>query len=275
MSARDVDNMASTGSGARPVVRVGRLYGHSIQALGARHLFPDATVALEVDGNEIRCVLLGDASGQMRRVECDDHLLGELARRAVVDLDEPTAPAAGARLPECLVTRAAILLGSAAMGGKAVLTGDTVLDTEFLQRLWSRLLALQGNVSLLISPEAIFAGAFGAAILAARRVTRTSRPFVSRLHGSIRRESSRGQQSVAELTHERRLSLSVREVLGMEPMPPDDTGAVRDALAVVDTSIYLIRKHLGDLALADEYLAKHLSRMEESVRRASAALEGE
>ncbi len=60
----------------------------------------------------------------------------------------------------------------------------------------------------------------------------------------------------------------------MEPMPPDDAGAVRDALAVVDTSIYLIRKHLTDHALADEYLAKHLARMEESVRRAAVALVG-
>jgi benzoyl-CoA reductase subunit D len=178
LSARDVDNMASTGSGARPTVRVGRLYGRSVLALGARHLFPDATVALEVDGNEILCVLLRDASGRMRRVECDDPRWGELARRVVVDLDESSATSSGGALPECLVTRAAVLLCSPALGGKVVLTGEMVLDPDLLQRLWSRLLVLQSNVSLLISPDAIFAGAYGAAILAARRFTRLSNPFV-------------------------------------------------------------------------------------------------
>jgi benzoyl-CoA reductase subunit D len=178
LSVRDVDNIASTGSAPRPLVRVGRLYGRSSQALGARLLFPDATVALELDGNEVRCVLLRDASGRMRRVECDDPRWGELARRAVVDLDEASAPNAGAPVPECLVTRAAILLCSPALGGKVVLTGEMVLDPGVVQRLWSRLLALQSNVSLLISPDAIFAGAYGAAILAARRFNRIPEPFV-------------------------------------------------------------------------------------------------
>jgi hypothetical protein len=58
-------------------------------------------------------------------------------------------------------------------------------------------------------------------------------------------------------------------------MPPDDAGTVRDALAVVDSSIYLIRKHLNDHGLENEYLARHLARMEESVRRASVALDTE
>ncbi len=179
LSARDVDNMASTGSSARPLVRVGRFYGRSSQALGARLLFPEANVALDLDENEVRCVLLRDASGRMRQVECDDPRWGELARRAVVDLDEPSAPAAGAPIPECPVTRAAMLLCSPALGGKVVLTGEMVLDAGVVQRLWSRLLALQSNVSLLISPQAIFAGAYGAAILAARRFNRIANPFVS------------------------------------------------------------------------------------------------
>jgi benzoyl-CoA reductase subunit D len=179
LSAGDVDNMASTGSGARPAVRVGRVYGHSVQALGARLLFPDATVALEVEGDEILCVLLRDGRGRMRRVECDDPQWAVLARRVAVDLDESSAPSAGVPLPECLVTRAAILLCSPALGGKVVVTGEMVLDTGLVQRLWSRLLALQSNVSLLLSPDAIFAGAYGAAILAARRFTRLPNPFVS------------------------------------------------------------------------------------------------
>jgi len=156
VSARDVDNVATTGSGARPLVRVGHLYGRSSQALGARLLFPEADVAVELDGNEVRCVLLRDASGRMRRVECDDPRLGDA----------------------CLVTRAAMLLCSPALSGKVVLTGEMLLDPDVVQRLWSRLLALQSNVSLLISPQAIFAGAYGAAILAARRFNRLPNPFV-------------------------------------------------------------------------------------------------
>jgi hypothetical protein len=60
----------------------------------------------------------------------------------------------------------------------------------------------------------------------------------------------------------------------MEPVAPEDAGRVRDALSVVDTSVFLIRKHLSDHGLADEYLAKHLSRVEESLRRAALILHG-
>ena len=49
---------------------------------------------------------------------------------------------------------------------------------------------------------------------------------------------------------------------------------MRDALAVVDTSAYLIREYLRENGLVDDYLAKHLSRIEENVRRASVALDG-
>jgi benzoyl-CoA reductase subunit D len=176
LSVRDVDNIASTGSAARNVARVGHLYGHSGQALGARLLFPDATVALEADVDQIHCVLLRANSGRTRRTASDEPT-GALAHRAVVH-DEPWAPSAGAPLPECLATRAAILLRSITIDGKVVLTGGMVLDAGFVQRLWSQLRRLESNVSLLISPDAIFAGAYGAAILAARRVVRISRSFV-------------------------------------------------------------------------------------------------
>jgi hypothetical protein len=59
----------------------------------------------------------------------------------------------------------------------------------------------------------------------------------------------------------------------MEPVLPEDAGRVRDALAVIDTSVYLIRKFMSGNALADEYLTKHLSRIEESVRRAAVVLD--
>ncbi len=169
LSARDVDIVASTGSGAlRQVARVGHLYGHSSNALGAQLLFPDATGALEVDANQIHCSLLSGPRGGIRRATWNGERRGSLA----------SAP-----FPQCLATRAAILLRSLAAGRKVVLTGGMVLDTGFVQSLWSRLVTLEADVSLLLSADAIFAGAFGAAILANRRFARISRSLVPVLPG--------------------------------------------------------------------------------------------
>jgi len=60
----------------------------------------------------------------------------------------------------------------------------------------------------------------------------------------------------------------------MEPVLPDDASRVRDALAIIDTSVYLIRAYLSNNGLEDEYLTRHLARMEESLRRAAAILGG-
>jgi activator of 2-hydroxyglutaryl-CoA dehydratase len=154
VSAGDVDNMASTGTGATDLLRIGHLHDRSIHGLGARFLFPDATAALEIEENQLNFTLLnepGTPAGEARRW-------------------------AGASLPEYLETRAAMLLGSLATRGKVVLTGEMVFNTRCVQRLWSRLLALQSNVSLLISADGRFAAAYGAAILAARRFTAISQP---------------------------------------------------------------------------------------------------
>ena len=60
LSAWDVDYVASTGTRDRHVTRVGRFYGHLSHAVGGRLLFPDATVALDIGVNQIRCDLLND-----------------------------------------------------------------------------------------------------------------------------------------------------------------------------------------------------------------------
>ncbi len=189
LSARDVDLIASTGSGARPAVRVGRLYGQSSYALGARLLFPDGTVALEVDVDQIHCVLLKDPTGRIRPAERNNEPFGAHACRSEWHVDGPSAPSDGVSLAEQLATRAARLLSSLTTSEKVVLTGGMVRDAGFVQSLWTELLTLDSQASLLISPEATFAGAYGAAILAARRFARLSRssipgftdPFVARL----------------------------------------------------------------------------------------------
>jgi benzoyl-CoA reductase subunit D len=160
LSARDVDFMASTGTRDRQIVRAGHFYRHPSQALalGARLLFPDATVALDIGLTHVRCDLLGSPLGGPRRI-----LVCREAGRGDDSLD-------------ALGRRAATLLHSLAIDGKVVLTGGIVRDADFVHNLWSRLLAAESKFSLLISPDAIFAGAYGAAILAARRFRRLSRP---------------------------------------------------------------------------------------------------
>lgn len=159
LSAWDVDYVASTGTPDRHVARVGPFYGHLSHALGGRLLFPDATVALDVGVNQIRWEVLSDLPN---------------GRLGVVRRSAP--PVEGA-LAESMAARAALLLGALAVGAKVAVTGGMVLDAGFVHSLWSGLVTSENNVSLLISREAVFAGAYGAAILAARRFGRISRPF--------------------------------------------------------------------------------------------------
>ena len=183
LAARDVDYIASTGASARHVDRVGHFYGHASQARGARFLFPDATAALDVGTNELRCVLLSESTTKSlarRRASTGEEMASHdlcrtLPRRAEVHLVQLSAPFADARLPRYLAARAAMLVRSLAAEGKVVLTGGMVHDAEFVHGLWTELLASESRLSLLISPEAVFAGAYGAAILAARRFERTAR----------------------------------------------------------------------------------------------------
>lgn len=180
LSARDVDYVASTGTHDRHVARVGRFYGHLSHALGGRLLFPDATVGLDIGVNQIRCDLLNDPpNGRLgvARREVGDRveLLRPPDRRAEPSPDRPSAQPAAGSLPESMAARAAVLLHALAVGEKVVITGGMVLDAGFLHGLWSRLVTSENNVSLLISPEAVFAGAYGAAILAARRFGRIFR----------------------------------------------------------------------------------------------------
>lgn len=179
LSARDVDYIGSTGARASSLDRVGHFFGHSSQAWGARLLFRDATSALDVGTNQIRCVLLNDPpqrpDASNREAVQHQDLHRTIARRAEVHLVQLSPPFVDAALPEYLAARAAILLRSLAPEGKVALTGGIVHDADFVRGLWNQLLASESRVSLLISPDAVFAGAYGAAILAARRFERISR----------------------------------------------------------------------------------------------------
>jgi activator of 2-hydroxyglutaryl-CoA dehydratase len=170
LSAGEIDYVASTGARSRQVIRVGRFYERSSHAVGARLLFPDATAALDIGSDQIRCGLLGEGRDERRY--------------ATIELEAPdVGPGAD------LATRAVGLVQSIAAGGKIALTGGMVLDADFVRGLWNHLLGLESRISLLISPDAIFAGATGAAILAARRFRRISR--ISRISRTVVRAPDR------------------------------------------------------------------------------------
>ena len=58
----------------------------------------------------------------------------------------------------------------------------------------------------------------------------------------------------------------------MGSLNEDEIANLREALAVVQTSTHLIRKHLGDARQTNPYTEKHFSRIEENIRRAAVAL---
>ncbi len=159
LSVGDIDCVASTGSRECQTVRVGHFYQRFSHALGASLLFPDATAALDIGVTQIRCALLNEPPD---------------GRRYAASPLEGAVPGVTMARGD-LATQATSLLRSLSIDGRVVLTGGTVLDADFVRSLWLRMLASESNVSLQISPEAIFAGAYGAAILAARRFRRISR----------------------------------------------------------------------------------------------------
>jgi len=182
LSARDVDFVASTGLCDSRDAHVGPFYGHLSHALGAQLLFPDATVVLDVGANQVRCDLLSAPSnrqGVLSRKDAGygDSLLEAPADQPAAAPDEQAEPPAAAGLTEKLAEHAATILHGLAIDGKVVLTGGMVLDPDFVHGLWRRLLGSESNIALLVSPDGIFAGAYGAAILAARRFDAISHSF--------------------------------------------------------------------------------------------------
>lgn len=193
LSAGDIDYVASTGTADRQLVQVGRYHERSSHALGAQLLFPDATAALDIGANQIRCAVLSEPPVSLGYASiclepgCGSETWDAIARRSGPTFDE-TAFRASATLRDDLATSALTLAGALAAEGKIALTGGMVRDADFVRSLWRRLLESESSIALLVSPDAVFAGAYGAAILAARRfsrISRTSYPTADPLAQSI------------------------------------------------------------------------------------------
>ena len=84
--------------------------------------------------------------------------------------------------------------------GTVVLTGGMVHNSDYVHGVWSELLASESRLSLLISPEAVFAGAYGAAILGGPSVRTDRAPVGASLHRATGLGTGRAQGPLAELT---------------------------------------------------------------------------
>jgi benzoyl-CoA reductase subunit D len=178
LSASDIDYVVSTGTCDGEVVGMGRHPERSSHVLGARLLFPDAVAALDVGESEIRCALLSERLGRPYSMARIARGVGTEALAAHPRPPGSTFPKAGesdTTFQSDVARRAVGLVRTLAVEGKIVLTGGMVLDADFIRDIWSGILESGSAVSILISPEAVFAGAYGAAIVAARRFLRLSR----------------------------------------------------------------------------------------------------
>jgi activator of 2-hydroxyglutaryl-CoA dehydratase len=178
-SPGDVVHAASTGVNARGVVHVGHFYQRLSLVWGATHLFPRAVAVLDVGMTQVRCLRVGVTAPAGRRAPgrldaCSaGELLEQLARRSGLTLDELALLPAAAWIYDDLGVRATGLLRGMSIEGGTVLAGGLAMDARFSTALRHHL-HLSGNRSsdLLASPEALFTGAYGAALLAARRYRR-------------------------------------------------------------------------------------------------------
>jgi benzoyl-CoA reductase subunit D len=165
----DIALIASTGAEAQGLVRVGHLYRRSSLAAGVRFLFPDAAAVLEVGASQMRCVCLdrsrAKGAGKMRDAVAPAGGDGD------VSPDVAWLPGRVAALEE-IAARASLLMRGLAVAGPTAVTGARAIDAGFVRALARRLVDDGLDVTLLASPDAIFAGAYGAALRAADRFRR-------------------------------------------------------------------------------------------------------
>jgi|GEM_PF-2918994 len=198
VAASDVLLIGSTGGRESGQHHVGPFHRRLALSLGARYLFPDATAVLDVGASQIRCARFDAPSGarqhaaSSRVAPAADDALEVLARSRGLSLDKASMRPEAAAIHDALASRAVRLTRRLAVTGPTVLTGALVLDPQFVGALWRHLLDDPSRIELLASRDAVFAGALGAALLAARRYRRMVRPT-----GQLEIRESAGQDRLA------------------------------------------------------------------------------
>jgi activator of 2-hydroxyglutaryl-CoA dehydratase len=188
----DIALVASTGTKERAVVHVGHFYRRLSLAAGVRFLSPGAAAVLDFGARQMRCALVGEApsdkpyAATRKDLICGGEILEAIARRSGVTVEAAGLLPAGVAAYDDLAARAAKLLGTLPVDGPTVLTGAMALNLGFVRVLASRLVEDRVNTTLLVLPDAIFAAAYGAALLAARRYLRVM-GAPSRREAAVRR----------------------------------------------------------------------------------------
>ena len=176
----DVSLAASTGQ-AHAFAHVGHVYRGLSLAAGVRFLFPRAVAVLDVGARQMRCTRLEtDDCGRgyaatPRGESWGGDVLDALARTNGVSFREAVRSPSSIAAYEGLAERASRLMHVLSLEGPTAITGAIAADVSFLGILSRRLTDDRLEAKVLSSPEAVFTGAYGAALLAARRFLRAAR----------------------------------------------------------------------------------------------------
>ncbi len=179
----DIALVASTGQERAVLAHVGHFYRRAGLTAGARFLFPEAVAVLDVGARQVRCMrfetpLRARGYAATPSSECwGSDLVDVFPRSTGLSLPEalPVAAYPG------LAARAAELVNALAVDGPLAIVGAMARDAHFLRILARRLSDDRPQAVLVTSSKAVFAGAYGAALLAGRRFRRATRSRASRV----------------------------------------------------------------------------------------------
>jgi benzoyl-CoA reductase subunit D len=198
LAPTEVALVASTGQ-AHALARVGRFYRGLSLAAGVRFLFPRAVAVLDVGARQIRCTRL-ETSGCRRGYAATPKeegwgadALDTIARSSGVSGPDVVRSPMSIEAYEGVAARASKLMKVLSLDGPTVITGAMAADSSFLHILARRVTNDGLEAVLLSSPDAVFTGAYGAALLAARRFLRATNSRRPRIDVSVGSPSSLGR----------------------------------------------------------------------------------
>jgi benzoyl-CoA reductase subunit D len=214
----DVAYLATTGEGELVEFRRGHFYGMTTHARGAIHLMPQARAALDIGALHARALKMDDKSRVLAyrmTSQCasgSGQFLENVARYLGITLEDIGPLSCSAAEPEMVSSICAVLaetdvinmvsrgiktpdilkgihvsmagrylklLRSIGAEGTVAITGGLSADTGLAQALREKVIADKLNMEIVTDPQAIYAGALGAALWGAYRHEVLSRRSVA------------------------------------------------------------------------------------------------
>jgi activator of 2-hydroxyglutaryl-CoA dehydratase len=178
--AADVALVASTGR-EHCLAHVGHFYRGSSLTAGVRFLFPRAIAVLDVGARQLRCTRLETpVCGRGYAATPKDEswggdVLEAISRTSDGSMPEAIRSSTSGAAYEGVAARAVKLMHALSLDGPTAITGGMALDARFLDVLARRMSEHRKKAVLLNAADAVFAGAYGAALLAAQRLLRAAR----------------------------------------------------------------------------------------------------